>query len=260
MADVSFYFVNGASNLTINSTSDYRLMGYDGIETTDIEFTGANNAMSDGGYKQSIRVPMRRITVNGMVSGSTVETLRAAVITFFKPNVLYTLAVTRNSITRNIYCYLVAGVRFTQSNINLPVYFDVELICPDPYFSATSATTVAAAAHSATITNPGDVPCGFVATLTATGGAVITPYIEDPTTVIVYIIYSGTASNTDVVTISTVPGDKYVKFEGTITYSYSASSLFGLLPVGNLTITDSAVTGGAYLVASYSFYPLYLGV
>lgn len=260
MADVQFYFVNGASNFTINSTSVNMLLGYEGIEAPDIDFFGSDNAMGDGGFKRAIRVPMRRISVEFMIEfGASQETYRAAAMAFFKADVLYTISVTRNSITRNIDGYLLTKPEYRQKNINLPIYITLELICPTPYFRATSMTTVnETGTNVSSVTNPGDVPCGFAATITATGGAVVNPTVSNALSEIMDLTKS--MASTDIVVFNTVPGACYITYEGAAVYTYTLDSVFFLLQPGSNTITYGADSGTTYIVGKVEFYPLYLGV
>lgn len=260
MADVQFYFVNGLSNLTINSTSNYMLLGYEGIEAPDIDFYGSNNALGDGGFMQAARVPMRRMTVDFVIDyGASQETYRATAISFFKPGVLYTISVTRNSITRNIDGYLLAKPVYRQDNINLPIFVTLELICPTPYFRATSMTTVnETSANVSAFTNPGDVPCGFLATITATGGAVVDPTVGNADGDTMELDQD--MASTDIVVFSTTPGNCYVTYEGTEVYTYTDESVFFLLEPGSNTITYGATSGTSYIVGKIEYYPLYLGV
>lgn len=257
MADVSFLFENGASSLTVSSATNYHLLNYDGIESVDIDFSAADNAQGDGAAIKSIRVPMRQISIDFYVSG---ETDRATVMGFFKPKVKYTLSVTRNSVTRKIYCYLATRPDYRQDNINLPIYITLELVCPDPYFFASALATYDMVDGNIVLFNIGDAPCGFVITITATGGAVVDPKVDTNITEDTYVSVSATLSNTGVMTISTVPGNCYVAVGGVTIYTYSLDSDFFLLQPGSNVLVFNAVQGANYIVAKISYYPRYLGV
>lgn len=260
MVSLSMVFTLNGTTFTVSKASDYRLMGYSGLEAPDYEIDVADNGVSDGGFYQSSRVAPRPISISFMViDAAKTASGRTAIMSFFKPKLLGSLAVTRGSTTRNIGFYLASKPEFINPDASVPkLRVTVNLICPNPYFEDSSATVVNAASHSATIDNVGDVPCGFICTITATGGAVIDPVIEWGGSGIV--TWAGTLANTDVEIISTVPGNKYITIKGVVSYTYAIDSAFNTLAVGPQTIVDSATTGGAYIVASYSFSPLYLGV
>lgn len=258
MVSLSMVFTLNGTTFTVSKTSDYRLMGYSGLEASDYEIDIADNAVGDGGFYQSSRVAARNISVSFMVvDASKTASGRASIMSFFKPKLLGSLAVTRGAITRKIGFYL-SGIEFINPDSSVPkLRVTINLICPDPYFYAASPTVVNAVAGYATLNNTGDAECGFVATITANGGSV-TGFgvgLGDANVYIPYTINSGTT-----VTISTVPGNKYVAFNGSASYLYDPYSEFALLDVGANTVEYGADTGEANMAVSYSFVPRYLGV
>lgn len=258
MVSLSMVFTLGGTTFTVSKTSDYRLVGYSGLEASDYEIDIADNAVGDGGYYQSSRVTPRSLSISFMVIDATkTASGRTAIMSFFKPKLLGSLAVTRGSTTRTIGFYL-SGIEFINPDASVPkLRVTVNLICPDPYFYAATPTVVNAVARYATLNNTGDVECGFVATITANGGSVTGFGIgmDNAYVVIPYTITSGTT-----VTISTVPGNKYVAFNGSAGDLYDPYSKFFLLGVGANTVEYGADTGEANMAVSYSFVPRYLGV
>lgn len=260
MVSLSMVFTLGGTTFTVSKTTDYRLMGYSGLEASDYENDIADNAVGDGSYYQSSRVVARSISVSFMVvDASKTASGRTAIMSFFKPKLLGSLAVTRGAITRKIgFC--LSGIEFINPDSSVPkLRVTINLICPDPYFYATTPTVVAAVGRVATINNPGDVECGFVCTITA-AEAIPGPYVEKYPTPDGRIEMDLTMANTDVLIISTVPGSKYVTFEGSISYDYLVTSTFFYLDVGSNVIIVYTAAAPANASASYSFVPRYLGV
>lgn len=262
MVNLSMVFTLGGTTLTVSKTSDYRLMGYSGFEASDYEIDIADNAVGDGSYYQSSRVAARSISVSFMViDASKTATGRAAIMSFFKPKILGSLAVTRGAVTRKVGFYLATKPEFINPDSSVPkLRVTVNLICPDPYFYDATPTVVnETAANVITAVNPGDAPCGFVATITATGGSVVNPYFTLVSTgEFVYVIQNIAATKS--LQVSTVPGNCFTKYDGAAIYTYSLDSEFFKLAVGSNTLTFDSDTGEAYIVASISFTPRYLGV
>lgn len=261
MVSLSMVFTLGGSTFTVSKTSDYRLMDYSGFEASDYDVDIADNAVGDGGFYQSSRIAARPISVSFMViDASKTASGRTAIMSFFKPKTLGTLAVTRGAVTRNIGFYLASKPDFINPDSSCPkLRVTVNLICPDPYFYAVTATTSnETSANTIAVTNPGDVPCGFTLNITATGGAVVDPYITLGTGEVVDVTQSMVA--TKVLQISTVPGSCFVKYDGTAIYTYALTSEFFQLAVGSNVIALNADTGATYIVGAISFYPRYLGV
>jgi phage-related protein len=259
---ITIVYEIGSSSITISKTSIYRLLAIDGLEAADIEMNMADSATADGGYVMSERVISRTIVMSFVIFDQLqTETYRSALINFLKPKVEGTLTITRNGVTRKIKCRMAIRPEFKQANIiNDQLVVTVTLLCPDPYFYATTATTSnETSANVITVTNPGDAECGCTISITATGGAVINPYFTlVGTGEFVYIIQSMVA--TKVLQVSTVPGSCFAKYDGTEIYTYTLDSNFFKLEVGSNTITLDSDTGEAYIVGSISFTPRYLGV
>lgn len=262
MVSLTLKFTISGTDLTVAKTTDYRLISVTGLESPAIELEMFENAAMDGSAFAGARIPQRIITASFIVTDAAdTNTARTALMSFFKPKVAGLLAVTRGSTVREIDFYL-AGVEFFNPDASIPkLRVTVTMICPIPYFrAATPITSNETSANVIAVTNSGDVPCGFVLTIVATGGSVVTPSIVltsgDGETVSVDL----TMASTDVLVISTVAGNCYVTHEGTVVYTYSLDSDFFKLAIGNNTITLNAGTGSSYIVGSISYEPLYLGV
>lgn len=259
---ITIVYEIGSSSITISKTSIYRLLAIDGLEAADIEINMADSATADGGYVMSERVISRTIVMSFVIFDQLqTETYRSALIGFLKPKVEGTLTITRNGVTRKIKCRMAIRPEFKQANIiSDQLVVTVSMICSDPYFYATTAITVnETSSNKSAITNPGDVPCGFIATITATGGPVVNPavYLTGNYDV---VYMEKTLANTDIARISTVPGDCFVEYEGEETFLYGISSTFFLLPEGESTINYDADSGTSFIVGKVTYTPRYLGV
>lgn len=262
MITLSLKFTIDGTDLTIAKGTDYKLISVSGLEAPDIEIDTYDHAIMDGSAILSTKVMSRSISVSFLVaSAANINTARAALMSYFKPKSGGVLTVTRGAVTRKIGFFLATKPDFIHPDSSLgKLRVTVNLFCPDPYFYATTAITVnETSSNKSAITNPGDVPCGFIATITATGGSVVNPavYLTGNYDV---VYMEKTLANTDIARISTVPGDCFVEYEGEETFLYGISSTFFLLPEGESTINYDADSGTNFIVGKVTYTPRYLGV
>lgn len=260
MITLSLKFTIDGTNLIIAKGTDYRLISVSGLEAPDIEIDTYDHAIMDGSAILSTKVMSRSISVSFLVASSAkINTARAALMSYFKPKSGGVLMVTRGVVRRKIGFFLATKPDFIHPDSSLgKLRVTVNLICPDPYFYANAPVTSGETVSNViAVNNSGDVPCGFALTITATGGAVVNPIISKSGQ---YVDVEKNMASTDVIVISTVPGDCYVTYEGTEIYTFLLDSTFFLLDVGSNSITLSADSGTSYIVGSISFVPRYLGV
>lgn len=282
---IIFSLVCGASTLLISRASVYRLMSYDGIESTDIELNTANNAIMDGGYVQSTRLGMRSINIKFAVSDKAqTETLRAVLISFFKPKSEYTLYVTRNGVTRRIYCNLSSRPDFEQPNIIYDwLQVSINLTCPNPYFLDETDTTeqylvyqallnfpvtffpggglttgVQVTSNTISIVNSGDEEIGVIIDILADKGSITNPKITLDGVDYVKVVTVLTQGST--LTIDTRPGKKDILIDDVSSFIYDITSVFFSVPVGTHTLVISADAGVTNADASFTYALKYLGV
>lgn len=280
--NTSFRLVIGDDEITISSTSVYRLMDFDGIAASDITITTANNAVMDGGYIQSVRVGMRDINIQFCIADKPlIEPLRARLISFLKPKVCGALYVTRGEVTRRIYCYLATKPDFEQPNKLLSI--SIVLKCPEPYFldefdsnpqyltfapvlnfpltflpAAGLTTGIQITSDVITINNTGDVDVGIICDISADKGSITNPKISIDGGDFVRVIT--VLDQGDTLTINTRPGEKDIKINGESKFIYDITSIFFSVPVGEHTIQISADAGVTNANSSFTYALKYLGV
>jgi hypothetical protein len=285
MAELTFTLILNGLSLLIDSDGDYRLLSHSGIEAADYDVVMVDNAILDGGYVQSERIRARSISIEFMISDMTqAETLRAALISFFKPKLTGTLYVSRGGVTRRIYCKLASRPEFSQQHINVdPLRVTINLICPQPYFLDELDTTVRhlvfiptlnfpltffpgggltvgmqIVSDTTVINNTGDTDIGIICGITANKGAIINPKISIDSVNYVRIITVLDVGDT--LEINTRTGEKDVKLNGVSDFLYDITSVFFAVPPGEHTITITADTGAANAASSYTYALKYLGV
>lgn len=261
-------------------SSPYRLLasGLSGMEAPETVVQTAEHAHLDGASVISRHVTGREMTVSFEIADhQNREAHRAALLAFFDPVADGTLTVTRstdgNSTTRTAACILSGMPTFTQEHLHAHIRVRVPLYCPDPYFYSETITVtnggriVPLFAFPATVTetvgltggvhvtedtvtvyNTGDAPTGFCLRLTAAdaGGNAGTKNVcitraEDGA----YIRIPLTLACGDTLTVSTLPGAKYILHNGVICMKFDRGSTFFSLLRGKNTLritADAALT------------------
>lgn len=266
----------GGGMITIGGQdSPYCLLssGLAGMEAPETVVQTAEHAHLDGAAVLSRHVAGREITLTFEIADhKNRETHRAALLAFFDPASDGTLTVTRTvgdqSTTRTAACMLSGVPTFTEEHLHAYIRVRVPLYCPDPYFYSETVTvtnggrTVPLFAFPATVTeetgltggvhvtedtmtvyNTGDAPTGFCLRLTAAdaGGNAGTKNVcitreEDGA----YIRIPLVLACGDTLTVSTLPGAKYILHNGESCMRFDRGSTFFSLLRGKNTLRITA--------------------
>lgn len=267
----------GDSAITIGgSDSPFRLLasGFSGGEAPETLLQTMEHAHLDGASVVSRHVAGRELSVTFEIADrKNREQHRAALLSFFDPRADGTLTVTRISdgqpaAARTAACMLSGMPVFTQEHLHACIRVRVPLFCPDPYFysetvtQTNSALTVPLLSFPMTVTaqtgltggvrmrsdtltvyNTGDAPTGFCLQLTArddSGNAgtlnVSVTREEDGA----YIRIPMALACGDTLVISTLPGAKYVLYNGEVCMHFDRGSTFFPLLRGKNTLHITA--------------------
>ncbi len=257
-------------------TSPYRLLasGFSGAEAAEAVVETMEQTPTDGGIVTSRRLAGRDLTLQFEIADyDNRERYRRELISFFDPAADGTLTVIRRGddgqeTRRSCACMLSGRMTMTQESLYSYIRVRVPLYCPDPYFCSDTCSVQAARTveplfsfpltltedvgaagglirceDTLTVNNTGDAPAGFVLSLRALdhGGTagMVNPVItreEDGA----YIRLLTTLAVDDTLTVSTVPGAKYVLKNGENALFFDRGSTFFPLLRGINTLRISA--------------------
>lgn len=233
---------------------------------------------SDGGYITSARLDSRTLAIKFDFGGKSGENTRQALIRFFSPNRELTVIAQRGAIKRTITGHAV-DFDISETNRHIPSAVNLSILCPDPYFKATTTASQSAAvvtpmfhlpchlpcvlgAESSTgslsIGNNGDTAADMTAELIAYAD-VNNPYIANDTTGR-RIAIKNTLKAGDKLTVSTVRRRKTALINGSRCLIDPSSQFSDFLAVGENHLRYSSDNGSGDIAASVQCTALYLGV
>lgn len=123
-----------SNNEIIKLEKDYKLTNVEGIESSDYEINVENYMQYDGGYTSKKRVLPRDISISWDYCNLQKDNSeRQKLIKFFSPKQQGVLVINYCGIERNIV-YEVESFKEVRKNLYEPLTFNVNLVCPDPYF------------------------------------------------------------------------------------------------------------------------------
>ena len=260
------------------ASSPYRLLasGLSGTEAAEAVTETTEQAQPDGALLLSRRLSGRDLTLQFEIADyDNREYYRRALLSFFDPGADGVLTVIRRDadgrqVVRSCGCMLSGRLCVTQETLDSYVRVRVPLFCPDPYFYSDTVQTNAARSVTPLLTfpltlkedeeggavgglirfedtvvieNTGDAPTGFLLSMRAVDSAgnagMVNPIItreEDGA----YIRILTALAEDDVLTVSTVPGAKYVLKNGENCLHFDRGSTFFPLLRGTNTLHISA--------------------
>lgn len=126
---LEFYFEDKYMKVTGNGETDFNLISISGIDTIEMERQTSSSPFEDGAYVVNSRALPREIPLTIF----TLESKREFVMDLMNSNEKALLVVTRNGIARQIN-YMVESTESPPVHIYPNIYFDLKLICFDPWF------------------------------------------------------------------------------------------------------------------------------
>lgn len=277
------------------ASSPYRLLasGLSGTEAAEAVVQTLEPAQTAGALVLSRRTAGRDIILQFEIADyDNRAQYRAALLSFFDPTADGMLEIIRcdangGTVCRRAACMLSGRMTMTQETLYSYVRVRVPLYCPDPCFFSDEITLAAArtvipllacpltltadaglaaglirGSDVLTADNPGDAPTGFLLRLRAvdSGG---TAGITDPVITReedgAYIRILTTLAEGDTLTVSTVPGAKYVLKNGEPCLRFDRGSTFFPLLCGKNTLRITAAAMPEPPDAVLSFYCRYFG-
>ncbi|SHJ25241.1 Phage tail protein [Clostridium cavendishii DSM 21758] len=122
------------NKISIGNNEKYKLVSIEGLEGAAYEVNINKNNQYDGGYIENKRINSREITIVAEFPIiEEAERERQELIKFFNPKKSGVLTVNYGGYERDIV-YEVEKFKETRSSLYEPLSFQLDLICPDPYF------------------------------------------------------------------------------------------------------------------------------
>lgn len=272
----------GTNLIQTGADYDWNLLSIKGDDYMDADVSIEDYASGDGGYIKNTRYNPRYIDMHirsKVTSDALIDATELLLKSYVDSKIESTLTVYKNGVERIGYGRIADVKKPSGAKWYETPYIIVTFLMPDPWFvgeqqtdtfvSETAlmcfplsfitgvglTTGAVTTGNEITFTMAGHEESGFVATLTASG-AVVNPTITNQDGD--YIKVLKTLADGDIITISTVRGDKYVRFNGTYC-KYDRLSTFFCLEVGSNTITVSADSGVADLSKQLDWRERYRG-
>ncbi|WP_461206930.1 phage tail family protein [Clostridium sp. DL1XJH146] len=276
-----------SNNKTLElGNENYKIVDLEGIESAEFEINLVSNTQYDGSHVDSKRINKRPIFISADFKGVNKETERKKLVSFFNPKNTGILIIDYCGLERSIE-YEIEAFDSKINNIYDQLNFQVDLICPDPFFKNTDESKEEVAlwvgdfefpleigeegieiehrepSLIVNIFNDGDVECGIRVEFKALAT------IENPSIVNVntqeFIKINKTMQAGEIISVSTYAGNKKVESSlngvtvNDFNYIDFESTFLQLQPGDNLMRYDAAVNIDNLEVTIY-YMPLYLGV
>lgn len=251
-----------------------------GAASIDQTVTLASSAQLDGSFVQATRIERRTLTLTLQpLRRDAWKAFRRQLTELFPPHEPVRLVVSRDGSSRSISGYLNGRVEIEEGTGWVDKRVALTITCPQPFFedeaeqeiafrqivplfsfplssfvsesyneiTETNERTVAGTATGMMVTtdarylvNNGEAEIGIRARIEAFAGPVVNPSISDGTRTVRAL---ATLEVGDVLEISTVPGEKYVRLNGENYMFFDKSSIFFAMPKGVSEITVDADEG-----------------
>ena len=290
--DINITLKSNNKTLEITKDTPYKLVAIDGIESAEIKLNITSNAQYDGSTVNSKRIDKRPVSITADFKGDNKEIERKKLISFFNPKNVGSLIISYSEVEKTIE-YEIESFNSKINNVNDPLTFTVDLICPNPYWADLSeskeeiALWISSFSFSAdgsdglelidggiefgyrapslivNVLNPADVKCGmrveFKALATLTN-----PSLLNVNTGEFIKINKGMVAG-EVISVSTYVGGKKVEdvLNGVTNNAFNYldfKSTFLQLAVGDNLFRYDAETNLDNLEVSLYYQPQYLGV
>lgn len=283
--------------LVFNAESGLLPVEVTGVAGADPDVKISTLAQLDGGYIESDKIAKRLIKIKVVpINRSAVEKLRQQLVDTIIPHEDAELFITRNGRTRSIKGRLSGQITVSKAAAGWTRAYTITFVCPQPYLldeeeqeivfrqvvplftfplssfvvesynpvTETNERTVAGTVTGMMVTtdarylvNGGDTEIGIRAELEAYAGTVINPWISDGNNKVRVLCQMEVG---DILTISTVPGEKYVKLNGVNFMFFDRNSSFFSVPVGVSEISVGADSGTDNLRSRVTYRRKYSGV
>lgn len=249
---------SGTREFIISPTSDAHLISHDGFYSPDCDVKLSSYAWGEGGYPTKRRYGERILTLEVEICGENPAETRRRLAAMMNPESGCVIDVTAEGVHRKISAIPYGDVKFTTHTFAGIVDCEMSFVAPWIFFEGAVETLgTDNASGGKTLVNGGDVPCGIVATISASGGSVVTPTISCGGK---YVKCPVTLSDGDTLVIDTRERQKKITLNGSAYYGFDAGSTFFTIPVGTSVVKITAQSGSEYITSDVRFTPLYCGI
>lgn len=257
---------SGEKTLPLTVPNGFLVKAVSGIESADASVKTNSNAQFDGSYIISDAVARRMVSISVVpIDIATATRKRHELISFIVPHQEYEIYIRRDGRIRSIVGRLSGEITTSNAGAWWTKVYRLRFVCPSPFWKdetdkevvfrqvvplmafpfspmrgAGTVSGLMVTEDRRFIINEGDVPVGVVATIYARGGPVVNPSINLGAQYVKAIINMEVG---DVLTISTVPGEKYILHNGEKHMRFDRRSTFFQLPKGVSEISVNAEDG-----------------
>lgn len=249
---------NGKKSFTISKDSSAHLISHDGFYSPSYDIKLQSYAACTGSYPTKRSFGERILTLCFEIVGKSMTADRRLLVSLLAPSNDLTLIINDGDCERKI-----SVIPYGEAKLSCEVgasicECEISFVSPSVFFEAATEISCSSTSGKAlNVNNTGEVKCGFVITLTASGGEVKTPKIQLGSA---YVKCPITMSDGDTLVIDTRERQKKVLYSGAKYYGFNSGSTFFSLPCGESTISQSASSGSEYLSSEIKFTPLYYGI
>ena len=249
---------SGAREFIISPSSDARLISHDGFYAPDCDVKLSSYAWGEGGYPTKRRYGERILTLEIEICGQNPAETRRRLSSMLNPESSCVIDITAEGVHRKISAIPYGDVKFTAHTFAGIVDCEMSFAAPGIFFEGAGETSgTENASGGKTIQNGGDVPCGIVAKIEASGGSVVSPMISCGGK---YVKCPVTLSDGDTLVIDTRDRQKKITLNGSSYYGFDAGSTFFSVPAGTSVVKITAQSGSEYITSDVRFTPLYCGI
>ena len=261
--DTNVRICRGEKSMEFDRKGDFLLAKIDGNASVDPSLKIQNNAQGDGGYIESDRVLKRDVSISVIpCNRQNAEALRAELISFILPHEDYEIYISRNGRTRKIVGRMSGEIKVSSAAVWWANLYTMTFSCQSPFlqdeaeqiisfrnivplFAFPLSTYIGAGTVSGMMTtadkryliNQGDTEIGIIASIAAYAGTVKNPSISNGKD---YVKVLCEMNIGDEIEISTIPGNKYIKYNGENFMFFDRNSVFFSIKKGVSEVSVSA--------------------